>query len=173
MISLTLAVAYRVFSCRAVGRFPLLCTLPKPPSVFFYHWNKWTCWSHSALRSRGNIRSLSSAGFHGNAQLHLPKCSQYSRNVLDEATKHWITFVCFILFQTAWGRTMYCICFVHKPVIHVTSGFFWLKYMNMNVNRNIIIQAGLEHICYDGSDNKGTIKANIIHNSFNFYSCCS
>lgn len=38
----------------------------------FYHWNKWPCWSRSALHSRGNIMSLSSAGFRGNAQLSLP-----------------------------------------------------------------------------------------------------
>lgn len=52
----------------------------------FYRWNKWMRWSRSALHPRGNIRSLSSAGFHGNAQLISTSSSQFSRNVLDEGT---------------------------------------------------------------------------------------
>lgn len=60
-------------------------------------------------------------------------------------------------------------------VIHVTSVFFvcFLKYIyfssNRSGNRHIIIHVCLEHVCYDGTDSKETIKANIINSSFICY----
>lgn len=69
--------------------------------------------------------SLSSTGFHGNAQLSLPKCSQYSRNVLDEATA--LDNICLFHLVSAGpeGRTMCCMRFVHRAPIHVTSVFLF------------------------------------------------
>lgn len=138
-----MAVTYRVSLCHAVDRFPLLCTLPKLPSVFL-PLEQMAVLKPFCSPFTGEYYELEQRWFPWQRTAQSTKCSQYSRNVLDEAThaigEHLSVSSCFRGPEKE--QCAECICFVHKGVIHVTAGSLFLfrfvalihEYLNRNMN---------------------------------------
>lgn len=127
----------------------------KPPGSPFtgeYHEleQRWFPWQRTALSS---------------------KCAQYSGNVPDEATRRWVTFVCFICFRGP-EEEQCAQRLLHKGVIHATAGSFifcWFIYCFVCshtwicVNRDTTMQACVGHVWYDGADGADTFNADLIN----------
>lgn len=91
--------------------------------------NKWACvFSRSPFT--GEYHELEQRWFPWQRTALSSKCSQYSGNVPDEATRRWVTFVCFICFRGP-EEEQCAQHLLHKGVIHATAGSFisrWFIY---------------------------------------------